>query len=161
MGARRCFGTWAMELMPLRSFRGLKEVEQLAGNQAEQARIQGNASRVAQMKGVPVEKLKPICAQTIDVPAEMVAVMFAPHFLCRKLEKAHGVVVDQSGGKGKGKGKGVGSPQIRLIGEEADCTACNQAIKALDVSYMQKVDIGGRRVGGIIGSGGEGLRKLE
>merc|ERR1719161_609111 len=113
------------------------------------------------MKGVPVEKLKPICAQTIDVPAEMVAVMFAPHFLCRRLEKAHGVVIDQGGGKGKGKGKGAGAPQIRLIGEEADCTACNQAIKATDVSYMQKVSIEGRRVGGIIGSGGDGLRALE
>ena len=61
----------------------------------------------------------------------------------------------------KGKGKGSSIPQIRLIGEEADCNKCNEAIKALDVSYMNKVSIGGRRVGGIIGSGGEGLRKLE
>jgi rRNA processing protein Krr1/Pno1 len=139
----------------------VKEVEQLAGNVAEQTRIQGNASRVAAMKGVPVDKLKPIIAQTLDIPPELTTVMFAPHFLCRRFEKAHGVVIDQSGGKGKGKGKGAGIPQIRLIGEEADCTAASQAIKATDVSYMQKVSIEGRRVGGIIGSGGEGLRKME
>jgi len=141
----------------------VKEINQAADKAGDQRRLDENASKVASLKKCTVADLAKkggLRAMNLDVSFEMMQLCFAPTYLARRFEDAHGVVVDRARGKGGGKGKG-GGQQLKLMGLGPDVTACAAALKNVNLSSSQSVSTEGKRAGAIIGSGGEKLREIE
>lgn len=159
--AYRKFVTEAEELKD-RAAERLRELQAELTKAGDTQKVEASQSLVAQKKRCTVDDLKKkggVRAMTIEVPADVMAMCFAPTFLARRFEDAHGVVVERAGGKGGGKGKG--GTQLKLLGLAEDLQACSAAIKALNLSYNVTVSTEGKRAGAVIGPGGSNLRAIE